>query len=80
MPSGMVKKIAESLNENYDIKESSVNGGCYITYDKVVKGSEWVDYDTDCTATLIQIGMSWYRVSVSQNSKGEVSARFIILD
>lgn len=78
MPKGMVKRIAEALNDKYDIKESSVKAGCYITYDKTIKGSEWISYNTDCEATLIQIGMSWYEVSVSYKGDGEASVSFVI--
>ncbi len=74
MPKGMVKKIAESLNDKYDIKESSVNAACLITYDKTTKGSEWVSCSTDREVALVQIGMSWYQFDYAPADDGEISA------
>lgn len=75
LPKGMVKKIAESLNDKYDIKESSVKAACIITYDKTVKGSEWVSCSTDNHAYLVQIGLSWYEFDYDYAGDGEIEAR-----
>lgn len=61
-----LEKIAEGLNEKYDIKESSVKKAIEVELEMTIKGSE-DDDDNDGEFTFVKIGSKWYMISYYEN-------------
>lgn len=57
-----LEKLAEALNDRYDIKESSVKKAYELELEMTIKGSE-DDEDTEITLTVVKIGSEWYPIS-----------------
>lgn len=69
-----VEKIAEALNDRYDIKEKSVKKAYKLDVEVTVKGKEDDDdYDTEMVS--VKIGGNWYLISYYEYD-GEVSVSF----
>ena len=70
-----LKKIAEALEDQYDIKAKSVKAGYEIEYELTIEGSDEEDEIED-KITVIRIGMKWYAVYVLEIGD-KVSVGFI---
>lgn len=70
-----LEKIAEALNEKYDIKESSVKKAYEVEYELTIKGSEDED-EEEGEITVVKIGMNWYAIYVYEMGD-EVSVGFV---
>ena len=57
-----VEKIAEALDEQYDIDEKSVKAAKELDVEMTIKGSE-DDDDTDMEITVVKIGSKWYWIN-----------------
>ena len=57
-----VEKIAEALDEQYDIDEKSVKAAKRLDLEMTIKGSE-DDDDNDAEFTVVKIGSKWYMIN-----------------
>ena len=57
-----VEKIAEALEEQYDIDENSVKAAKELDVEMTIKGSEDDDED-DAEFTVVKIGSKWYMIN-----------------
>lgn len=71
-----VKKVADALNDQYDIKESSVKKVIEVDGEITIKGSE-DDRDEDVDdLTFIKIGSKWYMVNIYEDD-GDYRVSFV---
>jgi len=61
-----LEKIADALNDQYDIKESSVKKAIEVELEMTIKGSE-DDDDDEVEFTFVKIGSKWYMISYYSN-------------
>ena len=68
-------KIAEALNDQYDIRENSVKKAYKLELELKIKGSEDDDED-DVELTAVKIGAKWYLIGYYESGEDEYRVYF----
>ena len=71
-----VKKVADALNDQYDIKESSVKKVIEVDGEITIKGSEDEEDEDVDDLTFIKIGSKWYMVNIYEDD-GDYRVSFV---
>ena len=72
-----LEKLAEVLEDRYDIKSSSVKKAIELDIALTIKGTE--DTDTnDSTVTVVKIGRKWYPISAYYSNGEYYIAKFLV--